>query len=371
MKKIFFILIYGFLYFPIFAQNNCNQPVSNFAFQGFKRDIQTQNGDNARLNTAKSILNNNCFGANQIKELAELFQDDFSRLDFAKTAYDRTFDKGNFYDVYNSFAYFSTVFMLHDFVLERRGGNSSNNNNNNNNQNNNNQNNPIFPNLLYPNAFGYVGQSRCNNPLSVNNFNLMARDVNVLNGDDAKINKLGEYFAQNICMTTAQIMQFSTLLQNENNRLNYLRRMYARSFDSGNYQQAVQVLSSNANQQNLVAFLQAENNNTPVINPTNPTNTPCLITDADFKDIRDRIAKESFNNARITLARTIISAKRCFNTTQIRNIMTIFSFDNDKINIAKFAYDFCTDKDNYFKLVDAFTFNREKQELMKFIDSKR
>ncbi len=359
MKKILFIVIFGLIQFNIFAQN-CNQPVSNFTFQGFKRELQNQNSDSPRLNTARGLLNNNCFSASQIKELAEIFQEDFPRLEFAKTAYDKVFDRTNFYEVYNSFAYFSTVFMLHDFVLEKRGNNNNNNNNNNS---------PNFPNLIYPNAVGYVGASKCNNPVTYNDFIIIAIEVNNLGTDELKINKLGEYFSQNTCFTTAQIMRFATLLQNENNRLNYLKRMYPRSFDSGNYQQAVQTLQTSVNQQNLVAFLQAENGNTPS-NPVGTNQTaPCVLSDVDYKDVRDRINKESFNNSKINMARTLIPIKRCFTTQQIRGIMDVITFD--KMNIAKFSYDYCSDKQEYYKLSDGLSSNRDREDFMKFLATKR
>jgi hypothetical protein len=364
MKKIFLIVILVKFSMALFSQNtnNCTQAISNFTFQSIKREVQNQNSDIQRLSIARQSLNNNCFSSSQIKELSELFQDDFARLEFAKAGYDRLTDRANFYDVYNTFAYFSTVFMLHDYVLEKRGGQ-----NNISNPNNNQPRMVTFPNLNYPNHLTYAGLNKCSFPLAEDDFMIMARDIQNLNGDEAKINKLGEYFQQNICFTASQLMRFSTLLQLENNRLNYLKRMYERCFDVNNLQQATQVFANQFNQQNFTAFLQQQNTqNNPAAQPV-----VCSISDAEFQDIRKRITNENFNNARLNMAKTLLRVKKCFSSAQVREITKVFSFDKDKLDIAKFAYDFTTDKQNYYTISDVFTFQNDKQAFLNFINSKK
>jgi hypothetical protein len=40
------------------------------------------------------------------------------------------------------------------------------------------------------------------------------------------------------------------------------------------------------------------------------------------------------------------------------------------MEIAKFAYDYTTDKENYVKIADSFTFSNDKDEFLRFLKSK-
>lgn len=123
MKIFFFnLLVFCFLNFGLNAQNSpiapleCNNPISNAQFQQKRNLILDQNNDIRQLEVAKRIARNNCLLSQQVKAIAEIFVNDFDRLEFCRTAYPNTFDKANFYEVYDCFAYFSNVFRLHDYV---------------------------------------------------------------------------------------------------------------------------------------------------------------------------------------------------------------------------------------------------------------
>ncbi|MFM7683799.1 MAG: DUF4476 domain-containing protein [Bacteroidota bacterium] len=50
--------------------------------------------------------------------------------------------------------------------------------------------------------------------------------------------------------------------------------------------------------------------------------------------------------------------------------MTIFGFEETKLDFAKFAYDYCFDVNNYFLVNDAFTFDSTKDELNEYLQTK-
>ena len=53
--------------------------------------------------------------------------------------------------------------------------------------------------------------------------------------------------------------------------------------------------------------------------------------------------------------------------SQILGICKLFSFESNKLEFAKYAYEFCVDKNKYFLLSEAFTYESSKRELSEFV----
>jgi hypothetical protein len=78
------------------------------------------------------------------------------------------------------------------------------------------------------------------------------------------------------------------------------------------------------------------------------------------------IEKESFDNSKLNTAKQVAS-NNALCVTQIMQICRLFSFDQSKLDFAKYAYHFCVDQNNYFMVNDVFSFSSSKDELQKFI----
>jgi hypothetical protein len=108
-------------------------------------------------------------------------------------------------------------------------------------------------------------------------------------------------------------------------------------------------------------------------NPKNPNNLPnnaCKVSELEIADIKKAIDKESFNNTKITIAKNLIRTKKCFTVSQIREVLQLISFEESKLEIAKYAYDFTTDKEKYMTIVDDFSFFSSKDSFTAFVQSK-
>ncbi len=344
---------------------NCNQPVADYLYQQYRNQVAQPFSDAAKLDRVRVILNNNCFSSLQIKGLAEVFRDDDARLEFAQLAYARVFDPQDFYEVYNSFAYFSTVFRLHDHVLARRGGASNNPSNPNPSNPPQNTGNLNFPNLIYPSLEGYNGPNNCNFPMNTHDFTLMAQDVVRLGAETARLNRLNTV-GNNYCLSTEQAMKFASLLESEENRLFFLKNSFTRIFDIANYGQAVQLFGTANYRTQFMVFI----NSRPNMNPSQQ-DTFCEVNTSDYSDIKRRLSAVSFDNEKINLAKSILRTKRCFTTDQIAGLATLFSFSSSRVDFVKFAYDYTKDVDNYYKLTDVFSFSSDKNEILEFIESKQ
>ncbi|MCS6821993.1 MAG: DUF4476 domain-containing protein [Microscillaceae bacterium] len=344
----------------------CNMPLNHFAFEQKRREIANQPNAIQQLRLAKQLVRTNCLTANQVKEIALLFQDDLSRLDFAKEAYHTVFDKQNFYEVYNSFLYFSNVFILHDYVQMQRGSAVS----------------PLptpttpnspvptlnFPALNYPNYFSYSGNRNCSTPLSESEFMLLAQPIATLNGDNARITAINRSLNQ-YCWAVSQLMRLATLLDLEINRLNLLKQAYVRCFDIDNYNQAVQVFSNTIHQQDLQNFIRQQQN----LYNLNPNNHPlnCSVSASDFAQMISTLNEQSFENTRVNMMKQLFSTYKCFTIAQIAEFMKILSFDDNRLEVAKAGYDFCIEKKNYFMLANSLVYSDNRNKLIIFLSEKK
>jgi len=94
------------------------------------------------------------------------------------------------------------------------------------------------------------------------------------------------------------------------------------------------------------------------------------MDDNTFYQFKQVIQNESFDNARLTLAKQTIS-KNCFSSVQVKEIVQLFSFDNSKLEVAKYSYKNTVDKNNYFIINDAFAFSSSKEDLAQYIEAYR
>jgi len=89
----------------------------------------------------------------------------------------------------------------------------------------------------------------------------------------------------------------------------------------------------------------------------------------DFGKVKSSIESKSFSDTKMTVAKQAIKGK-CPTAAQIRDFCGLFSFEADKLEFAKYAFDHTWDPQNYYEVYDAFTFESSIEELSKYIDKK-
>lgn len=92
---------------------------------------------------------------------------------------------------------------------------------------------------------------------------------------------------------------------------------------------------------------------------------PMPMAPQDFEQAKQSIASKSFDDSRLTIAKQIIGSN-CMLCSQIRELMKLMSFEQTKLELAKFAWNHNLDKGNYYTLNDAFTFESSIDELNKY-----
>jgi hypothetical protein len=119
--------------------------------------------------------------------------------------------------------------------------------------------------------------------------------------------------------------------------------------------------------------------NTTVVVPNNQTTysmpgysgavgCPWPMADQDFAAAKQSIAAKGFDDTKLTIAKQVISSN-CLFSRQVKELMLLFSFEDTRLQFAKFAYGFTFDIGNYFMLNDAFQFESSIDELNKYIST--
>jgi len=88
----------------------------------------------------------------------------------------------------------------------------------------------------------------------------------------------------------------------------------------------------------------------------------------DFQQAKQSIAGGTYAETMLSTAKSII-ANNCLSADQVVQICKLFSFEDSKLEFAKCAYSRTTDRNNYFKVVNVFTFASSKDELNNYISS--
>jgi hypothetical protein len=93
---------------------------------------------------------------------------------------------------------------------------------------------------------------------------------------------------------------------------------------------------------------------------------PTPVRDENFNAMKDAIARESFDDSRTAIAKSIID-QNFFSSNQAKALVQVFTFERNKLEIAKYLYARTTDKKNYFVVYSCFDFAKSKEELAEYV----
>jgi hypothetical protein len=97
----------------------CAWPMTPTEFDDAKKSIESKGFEESKMTMAKQIGRDRCFTVDQVKGIMTTFGFEDTKLDFAKFAYDRTYDIGNYYKVNDSFSFESSIDELNSYIQGR------------------------------------------------------------------------------------------------------------------------------------------------------------------------------------------------------------------------------------------------------------
>ena len=103
--------------------------------------------------------------------------------------------------------------------------------------------------------------------------------------------------------------------------------------------------------------------------PTRGCDRRSCMSSRDFSDALIAVKAQNFEKSMLKTANQVVS-NNCLNVDQIIQIANVFNFEDNKLEFAKFAYDFCVEKRNYFKLNGIFNFSNNADALSDYVRSR-
>lgn len=97
----------------------CAMPMSDGEFSEAKASIESKGFEESKMTLARQIGDNTCFSTAQVKGIMGLFGFEETKLEFAKYAYDRTHDIGNYYKVNDAFSFETSIDDLNRYIKGR------------------------------------------------------------------------------------------------------------------------------------------------------------------------------------------------------------------------------------------------------------
>lgn len=100
--------------------------------------------------------------------------------------------------------------------------------------------------------------------------------------------------------------------------------------------------------------------------PVNCGNTYIGMSNEYFSSLIEIMDDESFDSGKLKIAKNAALSNN-LTSDQVRVLVSKFTFESNKLDFAKDAYNRVVDPQNYFTVNSAFTFSSSKRELMDYI----
>lgn len=177
----------------------------------------------------------------------------------------------------------------------------------------------------------------------------------------SSLNNTANYF------TTTQVRQLLTLISAESRRLELAKLSYARVTDPEAFSSLYDVLQSEASRDALDDYVVSQGGS--AVSTESNAAYGTALSDAQFTSLLNRVRGYSYQSGRIAEIRTSLEGNAYFNTTQVRELLTLVSSETDRLTLAKLAYPRVVDRSSFGGLIDLFYGTTTRAEFTNFVTS--
>jgi len=209
----------------------------------------------------------------------------------------------------------------------------------------------------------YINSYDNTNPraaMTAANFDRLYQSVYNSNSSTARYTAINNAFSTTgNYFTVAQAKKLIPLVSNEANRLQLAKTSYKVLVDRSNYVQFDDFLSTTASRNELRNFVNNYDNSSSVIG--------AAMSDADFNSLYKSVSGSWSSSSKVQLLSNAFNkTTNYFTTYQVKQLLSLVSNENDRLPLAKTAYDNIVDLSNYTQLYDLFTSTANRNDLANF-----
>lgn len=363
---------------------NCLRPVINALFADAQSKLEATkfNQDQA----VRHYVSHNCLSSFQIRELSKLYTQADDRYAFVVYAYDFVYNEEKYSSLVDVFAYRDEQKRFDKFLNERRRIAAES---------------TIDPSYTTSPKLAlekestedvyvenYKGPLGCLVPMDDAEYLNLKKAIGSKTFDDAKM-KTAKKMLKESCLKSEQVISIARTFELEKNRLKLAKMAWPQTYDLGNFFKVSNLFEFEMTSDNLRGFMEKnplKSQGTIMgsypgkIETENPfertvsnekliENCESPMTQNDFDDAKRSIRKQIFSDTRMKMAKQIVRGN-CMSTNQIKETMLILEEEKDRLNFAKYAFDFAWDQRNYSQVNAALSESGSINELSDYLESK-
>jgi hypothetical protein len=313
-------------------------PMSTADFNELYSNVNNQWGQSAKMSTVRDIFNTSSYylSTDQTRQIVGLLNSEANRLEVLKLAYDNIADPANFY-------------QLNDLLRSQASRTELDN---------------------YVRNSGYVDSNVGSNngykvAMSDATFTQLYQDVLNQRNTSRKLSSATKVFNTTTnYFSASQAMQIISLVTGENNRLQLTKLALDNIVDPENITQLFNLLTTQSAKEDLDYYIR--NNGYAGANYNYTIHT--AMTDANFNNLYNSIRKKWLPLTKYNAALDAFnSSTNYFTTAQARQVIGLLSDENNRLNLAKLAFDNIVDQQNFRQVYDLFSTQASKDELDDYI----
>jgi hypothetical protein len=236
-------------------------------------------------------------------------------------------------------------------------------------------------------------QAPCAQSIDSRTFGQNLAQMRAIPNDAARLTRAIN-FAQVYCLHSGQVFDLANIFREDHSKFDVIATAYPNMTDQDNRYMLLDVFaqfSSAFRMHDYMDFIDRQRNRpyqwTPIFYPpvTQPMPIPqpipvqpvpapvpqCFVTDQEMQEVRASIKGMGFDSSMIEQAKMLLNAKQCFSSQQIASIVSLFSFASSQVDVAKYAFDYCIDRDNYFRVINVLGFDSSKREVRDYISTRQ
>ncbi len=303
-----------------------NVPMSSADYNYLLRNVKSKRTNNERKTVIAGAFSiaNNYFTTYQVSQLLRLVNSENYRLDMAKLSYKTITDRQNFNQLYDILNNQASRNELEDYVNN------------------------------------YDDDSDLQVAMSDVNFNSLYKTIKQQWPVSTQTNSLANAFSNtNNFFTAYQASQLIQIVSTENNRLQIAKLSYRSITDRNNFSQIYNLLNNQTSKNELSAF----------VNNFNGVNNPNIaMSDENFNIFYQTISGQYFPGEQLSsLTSAFNNTGNFFTTSQVKQLIPLVSYENNRLQLAKLSYRTIVDRENFSQLYDLLSNKSSRDELDMYI----
>ena len=101
-----------------------------------------------------------------------------------------------------------------------------------------------------------------------------------------------------------------------------------------------------------------------------PAHKPAPVNDDELNSMAARMQAQSFDSDRLALGKVLVTSSS-LTAAQIAYLARTLDYSQSQVEFLKYAYAYCSDKNNYSTTVDILTYRADRQKVLDYIATQR